>query len=293
MLLPALAKAKAQGQSAVCKSLLHQMGIALQAYADNNNHQYPLYFIQLSAPSTDPNDPSGLGLSRSWFDCLYPPKASQVFFNNGGYRFNLQWTNRLFHCPTYLSEGGVLYSSASMAAWGQLGSYSYNWWGTGTYDFTGAESYGIGAGGVWQVVGDAASISLPTVSVRDSQVTTPSEMFVMGDSRPGNYMADPGFLINLTDRFPGASTNAWAGLDWMNIWALTAPLSGGPASMSCTAELLPAPHSLGYNVAFADGHVAQIPRKTYLYPPAAASHWNRDNQPHKETWQNSALAPLQ
>src|SRR5579864_1563285 len=40
LLLPALSKAKAQGQSARCKSNLRQMGFALRMYVDDN-HVYP------------------------------------------------------------------------------------------------------------------------------------------------------------------------------------------------------------------------------------------------------------
>jgi prepilin-type processing-associated H-X9-DG protein len=45
-------------------------------------------------------------------------------------------------------------------------------------------------------------------------------------------------------------------------------------------------HGGGYNVLFADGHVALFKRKDYLNPPRAASHWNRDNKPHPELFQN-------
>ena len=46
----------------------------------------------------------------------------------------------------------------------------------------------------------------------------------------------------------------------------------------------PPPHEFGFNVLFADGHVALIKRAVYLYPPRSAHYWNRDNQPHSETW---------
>ena len=43
-------------------------------------------------------------------------------------------------------------------------------------------------------------------------------------------------------------------------------------------------HGQGYNILFADGHVALVRRSNYLYPPRAAHNWNRDNQPHQELW---------
>src|SRR5258707_15020274 len=50
LLLPALSKAKAAGQSAVCKSNLHQIGIALKLYTDEFQ-KFPL------CASTDPARP--------------------------------------------------------------------------------------------------------------------------------------------------------------------------------------------------------------------------------------------
>ncbi len=50
MLLPALAKPKAQAQSTYCKSNLHQMGIALSMYV-SDYHKYPLYYNP-DGPST-------------------------------------------------------------------------------------------------------------------------------------------------------------------------------------------------------------------------------------------------
>jgi prepilin-type processing-associated H-X9-DG protein len=44
------------------------------------------------------------------------------------------------------------------------------------------------------------------------------------------------------------------------------------------------PHCQSYNVLFGDGHVVLERRRDYLCPPRSAHHWNRDNQPHLETW---------
>jgi prepilin-type N-terminal cleavage/methylation domain-containing protein len=41
LLLPALSRAKAQANSASCKSHLHQMGLALKMYVDENQGLYP------------------------------------------------------------------------------------------------------------------------------------------------------------------------------------------------------------------------------------------------------------
>src|SRR5450759_4671931 len=50
MLLPTLAKAKAAGLSAACKSNLHQIGIALKLYTDESQ-KYPLAAAFEAAPT--------------------------------------------------------------------------------------------------------------------------------------------------------------------------------------------------------------------------------------------------
>lgn len=52
LLLPALTRAKQQAQSASCKNHLHQMGIALKLYLDENQGHYP-YFGYQTTPSVD------------------------------------------------------------------------------------------------------------------------------------------------------------------------------------------------------------------------------------------------
>ena len=47
LLLPALSKAKKQAQSTACKNHLHEMGIALHMYVDDNK-SYPYYFLSLA-----------------------------------------------------------------------------------------------------------------------------------------------------------------------------------------------------------------------------------------------------
>src|SRR5258708_29155777 len=68
LLLPALSRAKAAGQSAVCKSNLHQIGIALKLYTDEFQ-RFPL------CASTDPARP-GTAV------CLLDPKFLFFAANN-------------------------------------------------------------------------------------------------------------------------------------------------------------------------------------------------------------------
>ena len=47
LLLPVLARAKEQGRAAACLSNLHQVGIALQLYVDENNDKLPVLYDAL------------------------------------------------------------------------------------------------------------------------------------------------------------------------------------------------------------------------------------------------------
>jgi|SRR5690242_14900083 len=113
MLLPALSRAKAQGQSARCKSNLRQLGIALRMYVDDT-HVYPF----------------GAFGYTNWLQC---------WFDNLSPYYRVSWTNRSYHCPTYNAiSDGVRFGPA-------CGSYSYNTIGTGVnHSGKGAAYLGLG-----------------------------------------------------------------------------------------------------------------------------------------------------
>jgi prepilin-type N-terminal cleavage/methylation domain-containing protein/prepilin-type processing-associated H-X9-DG protein len=146
LLLPALAKGKAQGTSASCKNHLHQLGLALEMYVEQNRHQYP-------------NEKTML-----WFDALLP-------------YYPLQWTNPAYHCPGY--KGGISLFAGSLPH-DPLGSYAYNGRGVGNYDslsplyIKGLVSLGLDG----SQKGDASAIS-------QFQVIAPGEMLAIGESRHG------------------------------------------------------------------------------------------------------------
>jgi prepilin-type processing-associated H-X9-DG protein/prepilin-type N-terminal cleavage/methylation domain-containing protein len=90
MLLPALAKSKSQARSVVCMNHLHQMGIALHMYVEDQNAY--------------PND-----YTPYWFEALAP-------------YYTINWTNPAYHCPEY---SGLV----SWPGYGGAGGYAYNVWG--------------------------------------------------------------------------------------------------------------------------------------------------------------------
>ena len=157
LLLPALNRAKAQGQSAACKNHLHQMGLALKMYGSDYG-VYPYYWQQVA-------DGNGVGWMQS-LEAYYP----------------LSWTNRAYHCPAYM--GAVSSSFGGYGYWdGYVGSYAYNDKGTssgggGSLSTFQSEYLVLGVGRVYEpLVGEAFP------ACKESEVLLPTETFVIGESR--------------------------------------------------------------------------------------------------------------
>ncbi len=229
LLLPALSKAKAQAQSAVCKNHLNQIGKAMTMYVSDYNI-YP--------PRGGPVDP--------WENELiaYEP---------------LNWTNTSWHCPNYVTEGGLIAWEPPPPGGGRT-----KVWSSYSYNASGMDGYGLGGNGTLRTKGfplGLANMQWDSM-VHDHLVVAPSQMYAVADTRPFWFSSNKGF-IGRQIMYP-----------WM--WF--------PSALnSIDAEAKP-PHSEGYNMLFADSHVELVKRKDYLYPPRTAHNWNRDNQPHPELW---------
>ncbi len=142
LLLPALSRAKAQVRSASCKNRLRQVGLALGAYTVDHRHYPPMWG-------------EDAGRFQIWADRLHP-------------YFPLNWTNRAWHCPTYLARGGlvkvVLPPPADRVRVGT--SYSYNAFGISDKEVT-----RLGLGGH------------PGTNPAEPEVLAPSQMFAVADAR--------------------------------------------------------------------------------------------------------------
>src|SRR5690242_6388140 len=77
LLLPALSRAKAQGQATSCKNRLHQMSLALQMYVDDMQGKYAYY---------------GYFTTEYLSSYVEWPEALRPYYPLG-------WTNSNFHCP--------------------------------------------------------------------------------------------------------------------------------------------------------------------------------------------------
>jgi prepilin-type N-terminal cleavage/methylation domain-containing protein/prepilin-type processing-associated H-X9-DG protein len=143
LLLPALSKGKAQGNSAACKNHLPEMGAALEMYVNENRRQYPNEAYVL------------------WFNALLP-------------YYPLQWTNPAYHCPGY--KGDITLYAGSLPH-DPLGSYAYNARGVGSYDsLSPLYLHGLVSLGL-------SGIGRNTSSISQSQVVAPGEMLAIGESR--------------------------------------------------------------------------------------------------------------
>jgi prepilin-type N-terminal cleavage/methylation domain-containing protein/prepilin-type processing-associated H-X9-DG protein len=169
LILPALVRAKAQAQSTSCKNHLHQMGIALKLYLDENQGRYPYVGYQ-TTPSVDS--------FVEWPQALKP-------------YYRLTWTNRNFHCPGYKFELKLpsMYNDGHPVDGGYVGSYGYNWAGTWDIIKMSGSSHSLGLGD--QLLGPFGALDIPTVppQVLESQLKAPSEMLAIGDSRSVRLVA--------------------------------------------------------------------------------------------------------
>ena len=235
LLLPSLSTAKAYAHSATCKNHLRQMGLALKMYLDENRSRYPYY---LGPPGPAYGDaiysgsPHGQGKGCVfWSSKLLP-------------YYPLNWTNRAFHCPGY--KGAIAGPPARVLneAVFRLGSYGYNWHGTGSDNRT-KYFFGLGPLVTWQI---------PPVA--EGQVRMPAEMLAIGDSK---------FLNAEANGLPGGQDELFIGL-------------GSGLSFD------PARHGKTYNQLWCDGHVVTMNPWVLFDPTNTAPMWNNDHQPHPEFW---------
>jgi prepilin-type N-terminal cleavage/methylation domain-containing protein/prepilin-type processing-associated H-X9-DG protein len=153
LLLPALSRAKAAGQSTACKSNLHQIGIALRLYTDDFQ-KYP------ACADTDSARPGAVV-------SLWDAKLLALVANN----------RDLFHCPAdrltppWTNATGLPRRNPC---------YGYNMAGTGRYPGSG-ESLGLDGGFDQRMTGQALSAN---------RVRAPADMIGVVDCKPKTGGAD-------------------------------------------------------------------------------------------------------
>ena len=116
MLLPALSKAKAKAQQAVCLGNTKQWGLAQSMYVDDNNQTFPYPRYQVSS-TADQDNPSWLAINGYhnlsqgedvWFNALPSYVASKPMYAWASTAANIALfrdAKSIFTCPTSSSQG--------------------------------------------------------------------------------------------------------------------------------------------------------------------------------------------
>jgi prepilin-type processing-associated H-X9-DG protein/prepilin-type N-terminal cleavage/methylation domain-containing protein len=246
LLLPALSRAKAAADSAVCKSNLRQIGIAMRAYV----HNFGVYpYIQQWPYWPD---------ARRWFSDL------ESYTSDRGPR--PEWTNApprsIWICPGF----------ARLPVLSVNGAYGYNV--NGVFESM-RKGWGLGLGG--ESYEDRPYVTVvPGVNYRanrETEVLKPTEMIGTGDGwmwpysgegiwRPsdGKLMINPPLsdAIRISRVSPVSSWSYWQGIQKRR-------------------------HNGKFNIWFCDGHVEYLPFDNFTSrDEGKLGRWNNDNQPHKD-----------
>jgi prepilin-type N-terminal cleavage/methylation domain-containing protein/prepilin-type processing-associated H-X9-DG protein len=113
MLLPALAKAKARAQEAVCLSNMKQWGLASTMYVDDNNQVFPFPRFQVSGTAIQDNPTwtqivsyYDLGQGNDvYFNCLPSYVAAKPLYAWANNTAGFASLNTIFTCPTAIALG--------------------------------------------------------------------------------------------------------------------------------------------------------------------------------------------
>jgi prepilin-type N-terminal cleavage/methylation domain-containing protein len=187
LLLPALAAAKRKAQQTACINNLHQMGLALTMYADDN-HYYPSdYDPDTGFYLWQPSLLTYMGNNRKSFWCPAALlKSAWDTNNNSTLQPELEANHKISYYGIAAGKNGP--------GTGTLFSYGYNDWGL-LNDQNGPEGYPLGLG---------ADLGAP--QIKPSMVRNPSEMIAIGDIRSDTPANQIQFNANL-DPVIGDSAN--------------------------------------------------------------------------------------
>jgi prepilin-type N-terminal cleavage/methylation domain-containing protein/prepilin-type processing-associated H-X9-DG protein len=254
MLLPTLNRARTAAENTQCRNNLRQWGIAIGAYIADFG-PYPPYYQPILTQDW---------LPAYWFEVLRP--YTKANWTGAGFGpFSGQTEPPGIHvCPGYARLGG----SFAGAAQGHWGAYGYNVAG---YDYW--ASLGLG----WRTNASSFSSHLgPTGTVREGDVSSPSDMIAMADAVLNVYVPYPGSFVNGLDELFAIPN--WGRSGWVIELGYPNPEPG-------SVDLQPKRHGGVWNVLFCDGHVQALTTKQFLDPrsDAVVQRWNRDHVAHLDS----------
>ena len=227
LLLPALTRGKNAAQALRCKANLHQIGLGLSMYVE----QTGLYPELANADLTD-----WFWKNRrffTWVDVIAPFVSAQ-------------WTNQLYHCPSYEGPHGFFPGPFISE---QYGAYGYN----GNWDTS--KKFGLS---------NVEEVSFRPVSARQSDVRVPSEMIGLGDSSV------------IWGDFFGLPPNWMKGTYTFGFYLLNNEFDTSPQTHSALRRR----HNGQFNIWFCDGHIDSIKFENLFGDSDSASRrWNSNYEP--------------
>jgi prepilin-type processing-associated H-X9-DG protein/prepilin-type N-terminal cleavage/methylation domain-containing protein len=246
LLLPTFSRAKAAADSTVCRSNLHQWGIGLQLYLEDQR-AYPIdFYVRLGKFNDKPPWYQRLG---PYIKCSWPSTNAVI----GSPKIQ-----GITLCPSFNKLAAPYYDIDS-------GSYGYN---------------GGGVGGVGLIngveVGAYDLVSAASVpGVRENEIVCPSDMIAIGDSLL--------FLDDASNTHGNTMLSPIYALDVHAMWReLGMPIGNHPEDV---IRARTTKRHLGrFNILFCDGHVecVRIEDLFDIRNNEVMKRWNRDNLPHRE-----------
>jgi prepilin-type processing-associated H-X9-DG protein len=268
LLLPALNRGRIAARSTACKSNLHQWGLAIRMYVDDNQVYPPAGCSDL--PLTDHN-----AVSLIWADRLerYTKTHWGTWFRSSPY----PPPSGIHACPDYVALHGCFIEHF-------FGAYEYNDIGFCSPPHA---HRGFGLTDYIQPVAPPVADPASVRCVRDSEVLVPSDMLAVADAalRASQNAA----ALSFGD-CQGDATLSWFS-DCVGI-----PLDVG-LNMTIVnvdtaqrdLQLIRGRHAGRWNVVFCDAHVESLKTKQLFDPrdQTVLRRWNRDHQPHQDLspWQ--------
>ncbi len=261
LLLATLASAKAQADSAVCKSNLRQIAFALNLYTADFE-SYPAPF---QVAGGDPSQGAAAGWAwelQPYTSAIWPRDADTT--NQYGPYLPGSHVKNIYDCPGYDRLPGCY-------TWPQFGAYGFNFEGVGMSVYPQSP---LGLAGVSQNGSDLA-----VQAVKANEIVAPSRTLAVADSYIDPVVALP----------VGSETSSPMYLG--NYWLEAEVTSDFDSQFRPMLTVIKRRHSSIWNTGFCDAHVEALHTLNLLYLPwqeprgpmdAVSRRWNIDNQPHSD-----------
>jgi general secretion pathway protein G len=163
LLLTALSSAKARADSAVCKSNLRQIGVAISLYETD----YGAYPFPYASPGVHPINAYWVELLQFYTSAPWPRDV----MGTNGYWLVGSHAKNIYDCPGYDRLPGIYFATQGG------GAYQFNLYGVAMATFP---QPALGLGGITQYGLNQTYVH----PVKGTQVVAPSEMIAVSDSVP-------------------------------------------------------------------------------------------------------------